>query len=140
MARHLANQQDDHYTTHSPENVMPRKDNVLTQPVPLGIAALIAAAIMGVFGWGFSILDSSISELRTETDGIRQSIGSLAESSHQDSLQMSGRIDSVSAQLNGRIDAVSAQLNGRIDSVAAGLTVTNTKLDDLIAVTKERKR
>lgn len=101
---------------------MPRKDNVLTQPVPLGIAALIAAAIMAVFGWGFSILDGNISELRTETtrqmDGIRQSIDSVADSSHRDSLQMTGRID----------------------SVATEIAVTNTKLDDLIAVAKQRTR
>lgn len=131
MARHLP---------CSAETVVARKDNFLAQPLPLGIAGLTAAAMMGVFAWGFSILDGRISELRAEDamqfNSIRQSINALAESS----LETNQRIASYSLETDRRIASYSLETNRRIDSLATEIAVTNAKLDDLIAATKERKR
>jgi len=73
------------------------------QPVPLWLGGLALAAIFGAFGWGFSILNESISgfhkEAHTDIQNVQKEIKSLTEVVHSDAMSTSKQIDEVAKQL-----------------------------------------
>lgn len=84
---------------------------ILEQALPVGIAAVVGAAIVAVFAWGFSMLHGDLGDLRKET--------------HDDIGELRSDIRDTSKQ---------------IASVATQQSMTNQKLDDLIGVAREKQK
>lgn len=100
---------------------MPEKSNLMEHPVNIGHVLWAAGAVAGVCYTFYLLLHNEVGSLRTEEASNVQLI-------HTD---IKGLIDVVHS------DAMDA--NKQIATVSAQIAVTNTKLDDLIAATKEQK-
>jgi hypothetical protein len=106
-------------------NAMAARKGFLEQALPVGVAGVVGTAIIGVFAWGFSMLHGDLGDLRK---GTNEDIGEIR-----------GEVRELRADIR-EIGSDVRDAGKQIATLSAQQGITNQKLDDLIAVTREKQK